>query len=162
MIPTIKRLERDVSASKRSTSPREQILSKRCRITAVPTVLIEKGPQIVQLSGLRDEQTLRDCSWYKIEKEQGLEEPLVLITYPVGDLSTEHGSRDPFDPAGDLKSLAIAIECAVEPNSWEELRRRRQNQFNGKDTDTRDWQTPASTGKFGKCAGTPPSRQTRT
>jgi|HubBroStandDraft_6_1064221.scaffolds.fasta_scaffold47472_2 hypothetical protein len=121
MIPTIKRLERECFRIEKVDVAARTDLSKRCMIKAVPTVLIKKGPQIVQLSGLRDEQTLRaTLVRYKIEKEEGLEEPLVLITYPVGDLLTEHGSRDRLIPAGDLKSLASAIECAVEPNSWED------------------------------------------
>jgi thiol-disulfide isomerase/thioredoxin len=121
MIPTIKRLQREGFRIEKVDIGARIDLSKRYMIGAVPTLLIKKGPQVVKLAGLQDEQALRSAlARYKIEKEEGREEPLVLITYPVGDLVTDRGPRDRLIPAGDLKSLASAIETAVEPDSWED------------------------------------------
>jgi len=107
MIPTIRRLKRECFRIGKVDVGARPDLSKRYMITAVPTILIKRGREVVKITGLQDEQTLRSTLMrHKIEKEQGLEEPMVVIAYEI--------------PASDLKSLASAIQTAVEPDSWED------------------------------------------
>ena len=105
-------------------------LSKHYAIKAIPTILIKRGPQVVKLTGVQEERSLRSTLLQHHVKDEATHiakgkdgDPLILLAYPVGDLLRESEPANGGTPAAepDFDPLLHLIVSLIEPESWSEV-----------------------------------------
>ncbi len=105
-------------------------LSKYYAIKAIPTILIKRDPHVVKLTGVQEERSLRSTLLQHHVKDEATRiakgkdgDPLILLSYPVGDLLRESEPANGGTPAAepDFDPLLHLIESLIEPESWSEV-----------------------------------------
>jgi len=130
MMPTIDGLRRQGFPIVKVDIEAKADLSKHYAIKAIPTILIKRGPKVVKLTGVQEEQSLRSTLLQHHVKDEATRiakgndtEPLILLAYPVGDLLRESapGNGGMAAAKPDFDPLLHLIVSLIEPESWSEV-----------------------------------------
>ncbi len=127
MLPTIERLRRQGFRIVNVEVGAAANVSHRYAIKTVPTILIKHGADVVKLTGLQEEASLRTTllqhhlqdSVPRIAKANDPDEMRVII-YRVGNLPRPSQPGDRGPPKPDFDPLIHLIVSVVEPESWDE------------------------------------------
>jgi thiol-disulfide isomerase/thioredoxin len=127
MTPTIDRLRRQGIPIVKVDIGANADLSKHYRIKTVPVILIKRGADVVKLTGVQEETSLRSALLqHRLQDEvpriaKGKDaETMVLLVYPVGDLVVWWEPVDGGLPKPDFDPMLHLMVSLVEPESWDE------------------------------------------
>ena len=130
MTPTIDQLRRQRFPIVKVDVGANAGLSKRYGIRTLPMILIKRGSQVVKLTGVQEERSLRSTLLAHHVKDEATRiakgkdgDPLILLAYPVGDLLRESEPANGGMPAAkpDFDPLLHLIVSLIEPESWSEV-----------------------------------------